>query len=305
MTQKKVSRWVAILIVGIILTACISLTQGELSVSFMDLKALLLGQGSQAKQLLVWDFRLPRIVLAVLAGAGLAVILFISFIETTSITMFALPLVALVGGLLAAVGILVIAYHHRLGLTPVRMVLAGVILSTGISALTLLITSKIDTEKYRFVTMWQAGSIWGSNWFFVGALLPWLVIGFFFAMKRHRLLDIFQLGDETAISVGIAVKKERIVSLLLAVMLAASAISVTGGINFLGLLAPHIARKCGFTQQKQVLPLAALFGSLLLLVSDTIGRLLPGNGEMPAGIIVAIIGAPYFLYLLIKTSDSL
>ena len=119
MTQKKVSRWVAILIVGIILTACISLTQGELSVSFMDLKALLLGQGSQAKQLLVWDFRLPRIVLAVLAGAalglsgailqgitrnpladtgilginagaGLAVILFISFIETTSITMFAL-----------------------------------------------------------------------------------------------------------------------------------------------------------------------------------------------------------------------
>ena len=133
---------------------------------------------------------------------------------------------ALVGGLLAAVGILVIAYHHRLGLTPVRMVLAGVILSTGISALTLLITSKIDTEKYRFVTMWQAGSIWGSNWFFVGALLPWLVIGFFFAMKRHRLLDIFQLGDETAISVGIAVKKERIVSLLLAVMLAASAISV-------------------------------------------------------------------------------
>ena len=202
-------------------------------------------------------------------------------------------------------GILVIAYHHRLGLTPVRMVLAGVILSTGISALTLLITSKIDTEKYRFVTMWQAGSIWGSNWFFVGALLPWLVIGFFFAMKRHRLLDILQLGDETAISVGIAVKKERIVSLLLAVMLAASAISVTGGINFLGLLAPHIARKCGFTQQKQVLPLAALFGSLLLLVSDTIGRLLPGNGEMPAGIIVAIIGAPYFLYLLIKTSDSL
>lgn len=305
MTQKKVSRWVAVLIVGIILTACISLTQGELSVSVMDLKALLLGQGSQAKQLLVWDFRLPRIVLAVLAGAGLAVILFISFVETTSITTFALPLVALVGGLLAAVGILVIAYHHRLGLTPVRMVLAGVILSTGISALTLLITSKIDTEKYRFVTMWQAGSIWGSNWFFVGALLPWLVIGFFFAMKRHRLLDILQLGDETAISVGIAVKKERIVSLLLAVMLAASAISVTGGINFLGLLAPHIARKCGFTQQKQVLPLAALFGSLLLLVSDTIGRLLPGNGEMPAGIIVAIIGAPYFLYLLIKTSDSL
>lgn len=202
------SRWVAILIVGIILTACISLTQGELSVSVMDLKALILGQGSQAKQLLVWDFRLPRIVLAVLAGAalglsgailqgitrnpladtgilginagaGLAVILFISFVETTSITTFALPLVALVGGLLAAVGILVIAYHHRLGLTPVRMVLAGVILSTGISALTLLITSKIDTEKYRFVTMWQAGSIWGSNWFFVGALLPWLVIGFF------------------------------------------------------------------------------------------------------------------------------
>ena len=147
-------------------------------------------------------------ILGINAGAGLAVILFISFIETTSITMFALPLVALVGGLLAAVGILVIAYHHRLGLTPVRMVLAGVILSTGISALTLLITSKIDTEKYRFVTMWQAGSIWGSNWFFVGALLPWLVIGFF-CDEASSSVGYFSIGDETAISVGIAVKKNE------------------------------------------------------------------------------------------------
>ncbi|MFG5697036.1 iron chelate uptake ABC transporter family permease subunit, partial [Enterococcus faecalis] len=113
------------------------------------------------------------------------------------------------------------------------------------------------------------------------------------------------MGEVTPFSGGIAVKKERNVSLRLAEMLAASAICVRGGINFLCLLAPHIARKCGFTQQKQELPLAALFGSLLLLVSDTIGRQLPGNGEMPGGIIVAIIGAPYFLYLLIKTSDSL
>ena len=154
------------------------------------------GTGSQAKQLLVWDFRLPRIVLAVLAGAalglsgailqgitrnpladtgilginagaGLAVILFISFVETTSITTFALPLVALVGGLLAAVGILVIAYHHRLGLTPVRMVLAGVILSTGISALTLLITSKLTLKSTVLLQCGKqavSGAVIGSLW---------------------------------------------------------------------------------------------------------------------------------------------
>lgn len=332
MSKKKANGIVLLLLLGIAATVLISLTQGELSVSLADLKAVILGQSSLAKRLLVVDFRLPRIVLAILAGAalgmsgtilqsitqnpladtgilginagaGLAVILFISFIETTSATTFLLPLVALIGGLVTALLIVLIAYNKRLGITPVRMVLTGVILSTGISALTLLITTKIDTEKYRFVTMWQAGSIWGSNWFFVGALLPWLIVGFLLALKRHRIFDILQLGDETAISVGIPVKKERIFSLILAVVISASAISVTGGIGFLGLIAPHIARKCGFVQHKMLLPLSALFGSLLLIVSDTIGRLIPGTGEIPAGIIVAIVGAPYFLYLLLKSGE--
>ena len=106
-------------------------------------------------------------ILGINAGAGLAVILFISFVETTSITTFALPLVALVGGLLAAVGILVIAYHHRLGLTPVRMVLAGVILSTGISALTLLITSKLTLKSTVLLQCGKqavSGAVIGSLW---------------------------------------------------------------------------------------------------------------------------------------------
>lgn len=332
MKKHKEMLTIVILLCLILVTICISLTHGEISVSLKEIFALFSSNSDEMTRLLIVDFRLPRIILAILAGAalalsgtvlqsvthnpladtgilginagaGLAVILFISLIETTSTTTFLLPLVAFIGGLLSAVCILVVSYNKRFGVTPLRMVLMGVVLSTGISAITLLLTTKLNSENYRFVTMWQAGSIWGSNWFFVLSICPWLMIGFYLSMKRHRIFDILQIGDEAAISLGISLKKERIFSFFLVVALASSAISVTGGISFLGLISPHIARKCGFVHHRSLLPISALIGSFLLVLSDTVGRLLLGSGEIPAGIVVAIIGAPYFLYLLLKNGE--
>ncbi|WP_321386337.1 iron ABC transporter permease [uncultured Enterococcus sp.] len=332
MSKVKLTGFYLVLISLIIAVALFSLTHGQLAISTSELFAVIRGAGSRAQRLLVIDFRLPRIILSVLAGgalgmsgtilqsvtknpladtgilginagAGFTVLLFISFVETTTATVFLLPLVALVGALAAAGGILLIAFDRRKGLTPVRMVLTGVVLSSGISAMTILLTTKLDSENYRFVTMWQAGSIWGSNWSFVGAMIPWLLICFLVAMSRHRIYDILQLGDETAVSVGVNVGRERLISLLLAVIAAAAAISVTGGIGFLGLIAPHIVRGLGIKKHMNLLPASLLTGGLLLLLSDTIGRLLLPTGEIPAGVIVAIIGAPYFLYLLLKNND--
>lgn len=331
MKKQKELLMIVVLFGLILVTMYFSLISGEISVSFKELISLFSGNSDQITRLLILDFRLPRIILAILAGAGLAlsgtilqsvthnpladtgilginagaglaVILFISTIETTASTTFVLPLVAFIGGMLSAICILVVSYNKQLGVTPLRMVLMGVVLSTGISAITLLLTTKLDSENYRFVTMWQAGSIWGSNWFFVCAICPWLIIGFYLSMRRHRVFDILQIGDEAAISLGISLKKERMISFFLVVALASSAIAVTGGISFLGLISPHIARRCGFVKHRSLLPISALIGSFLLILSDTIGRLALGTGEIPAGIVVAIIGAPYFLYLLLKNS---
>ncbi|MCB5951691.1 iron ABC transporter permease [Enterococcus sp. BWT-B8] len=330
MSKKKIMVMYSLFLMLTLAAALFSLMHGQISVSFEELCQVFLGGGSRAQRLLILDFRLPRILLAVLAGgalglsgtilqsvtqnpladtgimginagAGFTVLLFISFIETSGLTVFLLPAVALIGALAAAGGIVWIAYDRRKGITPVRMVLTGVVLSTGISALTILLMTKLDSENYRFVTMWQAGSIWGSSWTFVWALIPWLFISFLLTMHKHRIYDIFQLGDEASASVGVSVGKERLLSLILAVAVAASAISVTGGINFLGLIAPHIVRGLGFKKHRELLPASLLVGGLLLVVSDTIGRLLLESGEIPAGVIVAIVGAPYFLYLLLKS----
>lgn len=330
MSKGKLTSFYLIVIGLLLVVSFYSLTHGQLAISAADLWQVMRGAGSKAQRLLVFDFRMPRIILAVLAGgalamsgtilqsvtrnpladtgilginagAGFTVLLFISFVETTTATVFLLPLVALVGALAAAGGIVLIAFDRRKGLTPVRMVLTGVVLSTGISAMTILLTTKLDSENYRFVTMWQAGTIWGSNWSFVVAMIPWLLLCFLLAMSRHRIYDILQLGDETAVSVGVNVGRERLLSLVLAVVAAAAAISVTGGIGFLGLIAPHIVRGLGIKKHFNLLPASLLTGGLLLLVSDTIGRVLLPTGEIPAGVIVAIIGAPYFLYLLLKS----
>lgn len=313
----------------IVLLIVVSLTHGKLAISFSALLQVFLGEGTKAQQLLVIDFRLPRILIAILAGsalgvsgtilqsitqnpladsgilginagAGLAVLLFISFVETSGNVPLLLPFVALVGALLSAGLIFAAAYKPRIGITPLRMVLTGVVLSIGITAISLLVTSQIDAEKYRFAALWQAGSIWGSNWTFVWALLPWLLALYPLVWRQHRVLDIMQLGDETSISVGIAVKKSRSRLLLLAATLAGAAVSVAGGIGFLGLIAPHIARRLGFKKHWELFPAAAILGALILLAADTVGRLLPGTGELPAGTVVAIIGAPYFLYLMVK-----
>lgn len=319
-----------ILFAVLLFVVLFSLTHGKMALTWQEIWEILQGGGSHAKRLLLFDFRLPRIILAVLAGAALAVggavlqsatqnpladsgilginagaglfvLIFISFIQTTRTSRFLLPLLALAGALLTTAAIFAVAYKRRVGITPVRLVLTGVVVSSGISALTLLLTTRIDSETYRFVTLWQAGSIWGTNWLFVWTLLPWLIVLIGWLLFKHRELDILQFGDETATSLGINVQTERIKLIIAAVALTGAAVSVTGGIGFLGLIAPHITRGLGFKKHWQLLPVTAVIGSLLLLIGDTLGRLSPGSGEIPAGTVVAIVGAPYFLYLLLKS----
>ena len=146
---------------------------------------------------------------------------------------------------------------------------------------------------------WTNGSIWGTNWNYVIAVLPFILVITLLAMYKSRYLDALNLGDEVATGLGVEVEKERVKLIILAVVLAGVATSVAGSIGFLGLVAPHIARKLVGPKHKKLIPTAALVGSTILLVADTIARNIISPRELSVGIVVAIIGVPYFIYLML------
>src|SRR5690606_18213494 len=156
-----------------------------------------------------------------------------------------------------------------------------------------------EPSNFMSAVIWLSGSIWGTNWTFVLTLLPWLLLLIPFALYKSRFLDVLRLSDQIAVGVGVPVARERRTLLFVAVALAGACVSVGGGITFLGLIAPHIARRLIGAKHSKIIPLAAGIGGLLLLSADTIGRIFMAPSEIPVGLVVSILGAPYFIYLLV------
>ncbi len=241
-------------------------------------------------------------ILGINAGAGLAVMLFISFYPTTTAApVFLLPFLAFFGAVVTAVIIYALAYKRGDGISPMSLLLTGVAIAAGISAVMIVLTLRLSPENYQFVATWLAGSIWGSNWKFVIALLPWVMILLPFVFSKARVLNVLNLGELTATGLGASIEKERRLLLVAAVGLAGASVSVSGGIGFVGLIGPHLARQLVGSRHQVLLPASALAGGLLVIIADTIGRWVLQPSEIPTGIVVAIIGAPYFLYLLSRS----
>jgi iron complex transport system permease protein len=315
----------------IVIIFIVSMNTGFMRLSPLDVLHTLLGEGTKQQKLILFDFRLPRIVISLLigagfavsgsilqglsrnalaepstlginAGAGFAVLIFISFVPaTTAGPIFVLPLLALAGAALTATLIYFLSYRRADGLSPTRLILIGIAVGAGIYAFQLILSLRLDPQNYQFVAIWLAGKIWGGDWRFVLALLPWILILLPFAFYKARVLNVLNLGDETSKGLGLPLERERLLLLAAAVALAGACVSVSGGIGFVGLIAPHLARRLVGPRHQIMLPAAALIGALLLLTADTIGRWILQPTEIPTGIVVAIIGAPYFLYLLAKS----
>ncbi|WP_342505972.1 iron ABC transporter permease [Sporosarcina sp. FSL K6-2383] len=324
---------IGILSLLIVLVFIISMNTGFIKLTPLEVIRTLFGLGTDKQQLILFEFRLPRIIISILvgmglavsgcvlqgisrnaladpgilginAGAGLAVMLFISFFPSTTATpVFFLPLLAFSGAGVAAIIIYSLAYKRHEGITPMRLLLTGVAVAAGISSAMIVLTLRLSPENYQFVATWLAGSIWGSNWKFVLALLPWIMVLMPFVFAKARVLNVLNLGDLTATGLGASIEKERRVLLAAAVGLAGASVSVSGGIGFVGLIGPHLARQLVGARHQFLLPTAALTGGLLVLIADTIGRWILQPSEIPAGIVVAVIGAPYFLYLLSRLKD--
>ncbi len=320
-----------ILAILIFIAFIISMNTGYIRLSPSDLLMTLIGSGTDKQSLILFEFRLPRIVISLLIGAGLAVsgciiqgisrnalaepgilginagaglmvMLFISFYPSTSAApVFLLPVLALLGASVTAALIFVLSYKRHKGLSPTRIILTGIAVAAGMSAAMIVLTLKLSPDKYQFVATWLAGSIWGTNWKFVLSLLPWIVILIPYVFYKARVMNVLNLGEELAKGLGAPVAKEQLKLLAAAVGLAASCVAVSGGIGFVGLIGPHLARRLVGPKHEMLLPTSALAGALLVIVADTIGRWIMQPSEIPTGIVVAVIGAPYFLYLLARS----
>ncbi|PIC77299.1 iron ABC transporter permease [Sporosarcina sp. P19] len=318
------------LVVLILFITIIALGLGAASIEWNRLVPTFLGQGTFKEEFVLFSIRLPRIIITLLAGAalalsgailqgitrndladpgiiginsgaGVAIAVFFLFVPIEAGAFaYLLPLVGFLGAIITSVLIYLFAYSRKNGLQPMRLVLVGIGFSMALSGVMVVLTSSAKQEKVDFISRWIAGNIWGTDWPYIWALAPWLLILIPFALFKAHRLDMLGLNEAVATGIGVSIERERAILLLAAVALAASAVSVTGGIAFIGLMAPHIAKSLIGPRHQMNLPIAILLGSFLLLLADTIGRNILEPSDIPAGIIVSLIGAPYFCYLLIK-----
>ncbi|MGG3467610.1 iron ABC transporter permease [Neobacillus pocheonensis] len=330
--QNKFIATICILTLLTVFLFIISLNLGVIRIGPLDVFKTLVGQGTARDQLVLVDFRLPRMVLSLLIGAGLAVagailqgvskndladpgilgintgagfsvILFIYFFQgsmnsVSTLGTFLMPLFAFVGAGIAALLIYVLAWKK--GIDPVRLILVGIGVNSGFGAAIVIFQLKMNPQDFMQAAVWLSGDIWGANWKMVSVLAPLILLLLPFAIYKGHILNLLHLGDQVATGLGIRVEKERRQLLLVAVGLAGFSVAAGGGIAFLGLVAPHIAKRLIGPRHQLLLPVTALLGSFLVLLADTIGKNLLAPTQIPVGIVVAVFSAPYFIYLLMK-----
>jgi iron complex transport system permease protein len=241
------------------------------------------------------DLAAPDVV-GINAGAGLAAVTLI--VAFPSVPAAYLPPAAFVGALAVAGLLYVLAW--RGSSSPVRLILIGVGLSAVATALTTFMITFGRIEQVSQALVWLTGSVYGRSWEEVFTLLPWLVVFLPLTLVRARHLNALALGDEVATGLGVRVELERGVLVLASVALAASAVATAGTIAFVGLVAPHVARRLVGPSGGGLLPVAAMTGGALVVLADLLGRALFAPVEIPCGIVTAVVGAPFFLYLLYR-----
>src|SRR5690606_13965038 len=295
----------------------------------------LFGYCTRMEQLVVTSFRLPRIIIAFLVGmalaaagsilqgmirnplaspdilgitggASVAVVAFLAVFSNSSnaltVSVKWMPVAAFLGATVIAFLVYILAWKN--GVTPIRLVLIGI----GVSALTQALTTTFmvmgPIYQASQANIWITGTVNGSTWANVHILSPVVLILLILCIMLARNLNIQELGEELATGVGSAVQKQRFILLLAATALTGSAVAFAGGIGFVGLMAPHMARRLVGSAFGALLPTAALLGGILVMLADLIGRTVFSPIEVPAGVFTAAIGAPYFIYLLYKSRNS-
>jgi len=198
--------------------------------------------------------------------------------------------------------IFLLSYRRGKSISPTGLILTGVAVGSGYSAVTMMLTLKLDEKQMDFVQRWSAGSLWGDNWTYISILIPWVLILFLYVFYKSRILNTLNLGNQTATGLGVAVKREFIGLTVAAVALSSGSVALGGNFFFVGMISPHMARKFVGSNHKLLIPTASLVGSIIILLSDTITRTISFGSDIPTGIVITVLSTPYFLYLLVKSN---
>jgi iron complex transport system permease protein len=325
-------KWTMFSVIVLLFIACfISLNFGAVPISPNEVFHTLIGNGTKQQQLILFEIRLPTIISALLvgagmavsgtilqsitrneladpgilginAGAGAAVVIYLSFFKTatgslSTFSTFALPLFSFLGALLTAG--LIIGLSWKRG-HSIRLILVGIGINAGLSALLIALQLRMTPHDFMQAIVWLSGDLWATQWKFIWALLPWFIVLIPYSLYKAHTLNILNLGSSVATGLGIRSNRERLHLLMAAIGMAGLGVAAGGGMTFLGLIAPHIARRLVGPNHRLLLPIAALIGSIILLMADTIGTNLLSPTEIPAGLVVSIVSVPYFIYLLMK-----
>lgn len=312
---------VLLLILLILLT-----TVGSVNLSFTEIINALINNDNKMVTTIVYKMRLPRNILAALVGANLAVsgVLLQSVMKNpladpgiTGVSSGAsvaaifillllpqytgiLPIVAFIGGAIACILVFLMAYKN--GLKPGRIVLAGVAINTILGGV-ISYLSTMYSDRIQSAMLWLNGSLATKTWADVEMLFIYSVVGLVVSLFLIRSANVLQLGDDAATNLGFNVNLTRLLISGVAVFLAATSTAVVGIISFVGLIVPHIARMIMGSDHKFTIPFSMILGSIVLLVADTLGRTIGGAVEIPVGVIMSIVGGPFFLYLLRKRGN--
>jgi ABC-type Fe3+-siderophore transport system permease subunit len=234
-------------------------------------------------------------IIGISAGGGLAAVIMLLMFPNVPPIM--LPIAAFVGAMIASLLVYVLSYQKG-GVRPERLALCGVAISAGLHALITFIIVKFALDSSQAL-VWLKGSLYARSWQHVEMLWPWTLIGAVIAFMSYKQINLLLLNEETVKGLGMRIDVVRLVLIGVAVGLAASAVAVAGTIGFVGLVIPHAARLLVGSDSRLFLPVSALLGALLVTGADMVGRIIIPPIEIPAGIITALIGAPYFIYLLV------
>lgn len=307
------------------------LAVGEYPVPPLDVVRALLGMPTSdaSHSFIVGTLRLPRALVALAVGAALAVsgavlqgltrnalaapdIIGINsgaalaavtlIVAFPSVSSAYIPPAAFGGALVVALLLYLLAW--RGSSSPMRLILIGIGLASVAHAVTWFMITSGDIQEVSRALIWLNGSVYARSWEELWALAPWAIVLIPFALIYARHLNALGLGDDVATGLGSRVELSRALLLLASVGLAGAAVATAGSMVFVGLMAPHIARQLVGPSGGALLPVAAVCGAALVVIADLVGRVAFAPTEIPAGIVTAVLGAPYFVFLLYRNRNK-
>lgn len=338
--DKKLKRLMILSIPLVFLIICIGISVGSSNINIIDIISIIsyklfntnLLEGIEAKDVsIVWYIRLPRVLLSFIVGGALAAsgavvqsilknplaspytlgvssgtslgvgLLIVSGITIPFLGNLSLPIVGFICALITM--FLVLAFSTKVDkkLSNTTIILTGMVFSLFFSAALTTLTA-LFTRKMETITMWQMGSFSNKGWSYLSAGVPFFLVGMIGIMIFSKEMDILTFGEEEAKLMGVESEKVKKYLFILVAILTGTAVSLSGTIGFVDLIAPHIVRKIFGANHKYVIPMSIVFGGCLMATTDLIARTIISPSELPVGAVTAMIGAPFFAYLYFRKS---